>query len=641
MFMPSTFESRAQEFLNFVVAHHDNRRLTMWGPYRCFDGYALAHVALDRELDRAQELVRETLEMMRQNFLTELARAEDKWHLADFAVHPLLRARLLYRDRLRGAAWDAVWVDFERVLSEFVLHRHDLTENHNLLHHALRYLVGQEWPEFVLRDGRRAVEHLPEARADILRWVRAWVTEGSIEWGADLYCNVNLLSLLNLFDFAHDPLVRDAARGVIDLMMLDQALGNFAGALVTAARRGYSCYRMATPLSPSRALQYLHFGDSQDLCLTPRSPGNERKLPSPPSRETSLGPEPFNLNFIGGVIVAATSTYRVPPAIAALAHDRTPTISGTTHTVPAWDQDHLGQTTFRCRGAMLSTQNCAPGSRAYCADHVWQITLGETALIFGNAPTAFPPDWQWYRETLNSESVLENFARGVRGELQPLWVPGNMPPGHFGDLRPGYWQGHPQSPRSFGAGRAAFIIYRLPAGAPLPWTHLFFPRAAFDEVRAEGNWIFARKGDGYAAVWTSTTGVWTTIGTWTDCEVRLSAPCNGTLAFVGDRELDGAFGAFVTRAKQLAPTWDPESATLSAILPDQAEPTIVAHDTGASHGGRQLSTRHARVTTPWGSLPLGQLAFQLAPPRGHFALDLRSIDAALESNATSGGSNAG
>lgn len=606
--MTQTFESRAREFLNYVVDHHDNRRLTMWGPYRCFDGYALAHIALGRELERGRQLVRETLEMMRGNFLVELARAEDKWHLADFAVHPLLRARLRFRMQTRGAAWDEVWADFERVLSEFILHRDDLTENHNLLHHALRYLVGQEWPELVLRDGRPAALHLPEARLEILRWVRAWVTEGSVEWGADLYCNVNLLSLLNLVDFARDPLVSAAARGVVDLMMLDQALGNFSGALVTAARRGYGCYRMETPLSPARPLQYLHFGVS-------------------PERSTG---ERFNLNFIGGAIVAATSSYRVPPAIAALAHDRTPTVSGTTHVVPAWDQDHMGQTTFRCRGALLSAQNCAPGPRAYCADHVWQVTLGEQAVIFGNAPTAFPADWQWYRGAFTSESVLDGFASGVRGDLHPLWVPGNMPPGHAGDLRPGYWQGHPQSPRSFGAGRVAFVIYKIPADAPLPWTHLFFPRAAFDDVRTDGHWIFARKGEGYVAIWTSTPGAWTATGTWAGCELKIAAPCNGTLAFAGDHELDGSFDAFVVRAKQLAPTWDQTSATLAATLSGDNEPVVVSHDTGASRAGVALSTRHARETTPWGSLPLGELAFSLATPHGDYRLDLREISAALE-----------
>jgi hypothetical protein len=215
-----------------------------------------------------------------------------------------------------------------------------------------------------------------------------------------------------------------------------------------------------------------------------------------------------------------------------------------------------------------------------------------------------------------------------------------MPPGHAGDLRPGYWQGHPQSPRSFSTGRTAFVIYKLPPGAPLPWTHLFVPRAAFDEMRADGHWIFARKNDGYAAIWTSTPGVWTSSGTWAEVELKIPSPCNALFAFVGDRELDGTFEAFIARAKQIAPTWDPSSATLAGILPGESEPLVVAHDTGASRTGRELSTRRARITTPWGSLPLGQLAFTLETPHGDYALDLRQIDVALEKYTSSNASSA-
>ncbi len=74
--MASDFASRAREFLNYVVDHHDDRRLTMWGPYRCFDGYALAHLALGRDPGRGREIVRDTLDMTRPHFPGERARAQ-------------------------------------------------------------------------------------------------------------------------------------------------------------------------------------------------------------------------------------------------------------------------------------------------------------------------------------------------------------------------------------------------------------------------------------------------------------------------------------------------------------------------------------------------------------------------------------
>ncbi|MEM1210896.1 MAG: hypothetical protein AAGI68_01225 [Planctomycetota bacterium] len=66
--------------------HADNPSDTMWGLYRGFDGYALGEKAI------GDRLLSDALAMMSQNFADERADPGYKWHLADFAVHPLLRA---------------------------------------------------------------------------------------------------------------------------------------------------------------------------------------------------------------------------------------------------------------------------------------------------------------------------------------------------------------------------------------------------------------------------------------------------------------------------------------------------------------------------------------------------------------------
>ena len=121
----------------------------------------------------------------------------------------------------------------------------------------------------------------------------------------------------------------------------------------------------------------------------------------------------------------------------------------------------------------------------------------------------------------------------------------------------------------------------------------------------------------------------------------IPALCSGTLVFVGDRLLDGMFADFIVQARRLSPTWDGASATLSAMLPGESEPLVVNHDTGASRGGHPLQTRRARITTPWGSLPLGTLAFSLATPYGDYSMDLREIVAALEPAASGKSSPSG
>jgi hypothetical protein len=101
------------------------------------------------------------------------------------------------------------------------------------------------------------------------------------------------------------------------------------------------------------------------------------------------------------------------------------------------------------------------------------------------------------------------------------------------------------------------------------------------------------------------------------------------LCFVGDSELDGDFAAFVVRAKQLDPAWDAAKPSLSAKLPGEVHRTVVDHDSGATLAGQPLSTRGARISTPWGSLPLGELAFQLKTPHGDWSLDLTKVKTEL------------
>lgn len=136
----TAFQSRAQAFLRYVAEHRDNPMTTVWGDYRRFDVYALALLALGEDAD-ARRLLNETLDMITQNFAEERADPNKKWHLADFAMHPLLRAFFLYRDTRFPD--DPVWERIANTAQQFLFHYGDLSENHNFLHLTLRYLVGQ------------------------------------------------------------------------------------------------------------------------------------------------------------------------------------------------------------------------------------------------------------------------------------------------------------------------------------------------------------------------------------------------------------------------------------------------------------------------------------------------------------------
>jgi hypothetical protein len=583
----SDFQDRAAAFLRYVAAHDDSPRATQWGRYRSFDGYFLARLALNENVQQALQLLDETLDMIRKNFAEEVNGRGDKWHLADFALHPLLRALVLYQGRAPG---HPAWTRLASTARSFLFHFGDLTENHNLLHLAGRYLVAAAWPDATFLDGRSAAIHARESHADLLGWIDRWVTRGSVEWGSDIYANVNFLSLLNLYDFAPDLGIRRAVMGVLDLFLVEQSLEAFAGAQVGAARRSYGAYRTDVRQSPLRPLHHLYFGTG--------------------------GGYPFNLNFIGGVIQAATSRYRPARAIGRIAMNRSMCIeSHSTHLEGNWagawsptpfpddkpaPADHLSKTTWRQPEAMLSVMNSYGGLGRY-TEHVWQATLGEEAIIFSNHPSLSRSGVPG--GTMDPDQALNLYARSPQAGEHPHWVYGNVPPGYPGDVRPGFWQGNTHGPRSYGHRNVGFIIYRIPLDDSLPWAHLFCPRLAFDEFLQQKQWIFCRKGDGYAAVWTASQSVWTEAGTWRDLELRFSDATVGLLVAVGGKSTDGSFPRFCDRADSLRPQWDAAIATISASLPDG--PIDVGFESGPRRNGQQLSTRFGRIECPFGQIPMG------------------------------------
>ncbi|MDQ3814245.1 MAG: hypothetical protein M3347_09880, partial [Armatimonadota bacterium] len=276
---------------------------------------------------------------------------------------------------------------------------------------------------------------------------------------------------------------------------------------------------------------------------------------------------------------------------------------------------------------MQSTMN-APGGGGRYTEHVWQVTMSEAALVFSNHPTLASlrhPE----QNTKTIEDALALYAKPRPAQPAPgqpwYWTYANVPPGHEGDVRPGYWQGSTVGPRTFGIGSMAFLVYNIPEDNPLPWAHVYLPRRAFDEVREEGEWVFLRQGNGYAALWLPGGYTPTTEGFWADTEIKLKETRCAVLSFIGNAGRDGSFAEFINCAKALQPQWDVQTLTLSALPTGGGERISVSYDNGPSQGGRKIETRGARFETPWGTMPLDSLTLQLRTPVGEYNLDLRDV----------------
>ena len=287
----------------------------------------------------------------------------------------------------------------------------------------------------------------------------------------------------------------------------------------------------------------------------------------------------------------------------------------------------IGKHTLRLPDVMQSTMN-SPGGGGRYTEHVWQITMGETALVFANHPTlnigtAFGGGRKNIEQVLALYDTLRPATPPVtRGAW--YWAYANVPPGHQGDVRPGYWQGNSIGPRSFGTGDLSFLIFDIPADNVLPFAHVYLPRAEFDEVREAENWIYLRKGNGYAALWLPTGYEKTTRGLWANVELRLNLPRTALLSMIGDQARDGDFAGFIARCKYLQPQWDAQNLTLSALPARDGKRISVSYANGAQQNGQAIETRGPRFQTPWGSMPFGTRTLQLKTPAGDYDLDLRA-----------------
>lgn len=500
-------------------------RSTMWGPFRCVDGLHLVLFAQGKH-EAACALFAETLALIEESIRKESSGEGDQWHLGDFALHTVWRAVETFADRIPAGLRERA----SRLFTGYLYHFGGLTENHDLLHHAIRFLTGERCPDAVFRDGRPGAVHRDEARHAIRAWVRDYLERGSHEWGAGLYENVNLLSLCNLLDSAGDAEVRSDAKRVLDFLAREIALQAMAGATAGAARRDYGCYRLSTRYSPSRALHWLWF---------------DAPPPEPP------------YDFVGGVLVAALSDYRPPPETVALARCPGPLRSSDWNTRPFpfadCDIPESFRVTTRLPGAQLSGTIIPAGPSRY-TDFTWTAVLGEDAVVFANHPvpcTMAPP----LKVHPDLHALFTAYETGaVPEDAHPGWVPGNMPPGMPGDMRPGFWQGHGTAPACWMRNQTLLSLFHLPENTPVSWIHIYLPVAAFDEVRTEGNWIFARKGLGRLRIWTSSPAVLTRKGVWAEKEWRVHGRKTGLAVQI---ESDTDWEAWCTPRMADRPEWDP------------------------------------------------------------------------------------
>ncbi len=315
------------------------------------------------------------------------------------------------------------------------------TENHQFVWHVAETLAGEAFADDVFSvDGRTGREHADEARARAAGWLQRKLRGGFSEFDSNAYLAIDAYALTALIELASDRRLTLPATTLLDKTLVTLASNAWRG--VHGAAHGRS---------------YVH---------TLRSSRYEE---TSPILRLIAGVGTLNDAVLPVTALALARTYEIPAVVRELARDEPELWEGRQvyRGELAFERDLLSRPyrsdlrVHRTPDVMLaSVQNYRSGLPGL-QEHIWGVTLGREAQVFVTHP-----------------------ANADTGSA----------------ARPNGWAGHRVLGRVHQHGDTVLHLQRFTTTDPRPTTHLWFPTAQFDEIRAEGDWLFGRRADGYVAV---------------------------------------------------------------------------------------------------------------------------------------------
>lgn len=543
------------------------------------------------------------------------------------------------------------------------------SENHILILLVDEYLAGTRWPEETFTiSGLTGAEHAERSRQRILDWTHERCRFGFFEWHSHVYMKKNVEPLATLVQWADDPELVRAAAMALDLCVLDMAAHDHQGSYTASRGRTYAKDKTNTRESTFDMFKLL-FDDTEydhqgtdagathlagatryrppqvliDIATAPQ-PGVVRErhglfvdgsAPVTDDPEAPFGydfDDPDNLSFwwsqgavgmwqVADISLSESEEHRILESpqmdqVAALV-----VLNGNDpERIKQWEQanhaiinfGHLREAnTYGWRGDQVALASVLDHRFGQMRDqiHTWQATIDPEAFVFTTHP-------------------LTDLIEGED------WT---------GDAKPGYWTGEASIPRGAQHERTGIFIYQ-PAWDEttdsLLWsvfpyrdfTHAFVPQERFDEVVQVDGWTFARKGDGYIALWSWRPTSWRTYDPAVNPMIDMTQPYdlvaeggpdNVWIVEVGDAEASGSFEDFVAAVTATEPTVDRDDVgfTVAWTSPSAGELGFGSTGPFTVDGEEQPLGDHPRHESQWGTVEAYSTTVELASDQARLALD--------------------
>ncbi|MBD3186707.1 hypothetical protein GF325_07780 [Candidatus Bathyarchaeota archaeon] len=461
------------------------------------------------------------------------------------------------------------------------------TENHQILFHAIEYLAGMLYPGEIFSNGKDGKWHMDHANKLATLWMSRRARWGYNEWGSSNYFAIDLEALLMLAEHAIDgDLARRAAISVdilLFLISLDLFHGYPAGThgrayeseiltgwrndlassikitwgLGTFARDGYmAAMALASCKKFKPSTTIIKIGQAVEPTFLARERIGFTLQDAP-----RHGINPDGLDDI--IFLWGTGAYTNPPVIDALVKaadawnlwhtpffnvlgdlneiiPRSAKLKCITRDIDLESNRTLmgkvNKITWRTPEYMLSTAQDYRKGEMGNQHHIWQATLSHDAMV----TTTNPGTTCYVKRDADGDNT--DFTVGAIGKNEIIT-----------SRTPTYWAGHNRFPRAAQYRNLAMILYNINMKKAIgerevnPFTHAFFPRWAFDDVREEGHWVAGRNGRGYVGLYSTIKPRWIDRGTTFEHDIVADGLQNAWICMCGNETEFGSFDGFTAK----------------------------------------------------------------------------------------------
>ena len=439
------------------------------------------------------------------------------------------------------------------------------SENHHILFSSAGYLAGQLFPDKIFRNsGRSGSEQMSRFRPRVIRWLDLRYKTGFSEWLSNVYYTEDIAALLNLIDFAQDDEIVIKATMVLDLMLLDLALNHYRGTFGSTHGRSYFHSKINGARESTASIYKLLFD------LNTQNSGN-----------------------MASIALALSPRYHMPKVLFEIANDTSRTLENQQRMgirikeAQQWglDFDRLEDgMTFLSFEAYSHPKTINLTMRLFDDYGWWQnsffapfakhkklINIARTFHLLPTVAHLFEKDLTrnmrpevniyTYRTADYMLSTAQDWRKGYGGDQQAIWsatlgstaICFTTHPVVADIVSPSYWTGSGNLPRAAQVKNVAIILYKISTAPGLyvrhkqKFTHAWFPQDAFDEVRQQNGWLFARKGDGYLALWSRQKMHMQTTGEWANKEIIAEGKKNIWICELGRQKDDISFDLFIQK----------------------------------------------------------------------------------------------